>query len=184
MEAFLEVFGKMTIASAVVTVSAVFFLWRLFCTVKDQITERYEKEREKDEKIQTCLNQIEQYPAWRKQSLDMQKQFTEAIESLNEKQGKMAEKLDEIEAINRKRERNKLRDRLLQSHRYYTSQDKNPMLAWSEMEADAFWKMFGDYEEAGGNGHMRSEVQPAMRLLEVIPMHETEKITELMQSRR
>lgn len=52
------------------------------------------------------------------------------------------------------------------------------------MESDAFWKMFGDYEEAGGDGDMHTTVQPAMRLLDVIQMNEEERISELMQSRK
>lgn len=82
------------------------------------------------------------------------------------------------------RERSKLRDRLLQSHRYFTSPEKNPLHAWSEMEADAFWSMFKEYENAKGNGHMHTVVQPEMRALEVIPMHEDAKIAELMGSRK
>ena len=35
-----------------------------------------------------------------------------------------------------------------------------------------------------GDGYVHSEVQPAMNSLEVIPMHETERISELMQSRK
>ena len=79
---------------------------------------------------------------------------------------------------------NDLRNKLLQLYRYYSSKQKNPMQAWSEMEAKAFWDMFGDYEDAGGNGHMKTEVKPAMRRLEEIPMTETEKIKELMESRQ
>ena len=52
------------------------------------------------------------------------------------------------------------------------------------MEAQAFWDMFGDYEKNGGDGHMHTVVQPAMRALEVIPMHEADRVVELMQSRR
>ena len=116
--------------------------------------------------------------------MEIQQQFTKSINELKEEQRAHTKKLEEIEAENKKRERNKLREQLLQSHRYYTSTEKNPMQAWSEMEADAFWKSFGDYEDVDGNGHIHTVVQPAMRLLEVIPMHETEKITELMQSRK
>lgn len=43
---------------------------------------------------------------------------------------------------------------------------------------------FGDYEKNGGDGHMHTVVQPAMRALEVIPMHEADRVVELMQSRR
>ncbi len=30
------------------------------------------------------------------------------------------------------------------------------------MEAEAFWELFRDYEEAGGNGYMHTVVQPEM----------------------
>ena len=93
------------------------------------------------------------------------------------KQGKIEEDITS-------RERSKLRDRLLQSHRYFTSPEKNPLHAWSEMEADAFWSMFKEYENAKGNGHMHTVVQPELRALEVIPMHEDAKIAELMGSRK
>lgn len=92
--------------------------------------------------------------------------------------------LEKIEEDIISRERSKLRDRLLQSHRYFTSPEKNPLHAWSEMEADAFWSMFKEYENAKGNGHMHTVVQPEMRALEVIPMHEDAKIAELMGSRK
>lgn len=52
------------------------------------------------------------------------------------------------------------------------------------MEADAFWSMFKEYENAKGDGHMHTVVQPEMRALEVIPMHEDAKIAELMGSRK
>ena len=52
------------------------------------------------------------------------------------------------------------------------------------MEYDAFWEMFKDYERVDGDGHMHTVVQPAMRMLDVIRMEDTEKIAELMKSRR
>lgn len=105
-------------------------------------------------------------------------------DNLSEAQETAQEKLDKIEKENTSRERSKLRDRLLQSHRYFTNPDKNPMQAWSEMEADAFWSMFKEYENVNGDGHMHTTVQPEMRALEVIPMHEDAKIAELMGSRK
>ena len=92
--------------------------------------------------------------------------------------------MKDIEERRKKTKRNELRDRLLQTYRYFTNKEKNPLLAWSEMEAEAFWKVFGDYEDAGGDGDMHTTVQPAMRRLEVVPMHEQERVSALMQSRR
>ena len=51
------------------------------------------------------------------------------------------------------------------------------------MEAEAFWELFKDYEDVDGDGYVHSEVQPAMNLLEVIEMEDTEKVTQLMKSR-
>lgn len=177
MEEFIKTFGDVTIGTVVVFVVAVLFAWRIYKKWKKTLIEQHEREKEKNEKLGKCLEQIEQYPKWRQQSIDIQKKFTDAIQGLQNR-------LEKMEQENKRRERNKLRERILQSYRYYTSEQKNPLHAWSEMEADAFWNVFGDYEDAGGNGHVHSEVQPAMRSLEVIPMHETEKISELMHSRR
>ena len=94
------------------------------------------------------------------------------------------ERLTKMENDSKKRELNTLRDRLLQSYRYYADKTKNPLQAWTEMEAEAFWNLFADYEEMGGNGYMHSTVQPAMQLLSVIPIHETDSISELMDSRK
>lgn len=184
MDAVIEVFGELTVASVIVCGAAIIYMKKLYNKWKNEVIEQHDTEKERDEKIQTCLDQISHYPQWREQSMDKQKEFTKAIGALSDAQNKIMDRLEEIEAANQRRERNKARDRLLQSYRYFTSKEKNPMLAWSEMEADSFWKIFKDYEELDGNGHVHSEVKPAMRNLEVIPMHEVEKISELMRSRR
>lgn len=177
MEPFLEIFGNITVGFLVKLVCAVAFAGGTIAVGAKQIRAWYDRRRERDRKYHEVMDQVAKYPEWRQQSINIQKEFTESIRNLQKR-------MEEIEATTQERERNKLRDRLLQSYRYFTSEEKNPMKAWSEMEADAFWEIYGDYKKMGGNGHLHSVVQPAMRDLEVIPMHETQKITELMQSRR
>lgn len=184
MNAVIETFGELTVATVIVFAAAVAVLWRVYCKARKYVIEQYQREEGRNEQIQACLEQIKLYPKWRQQSVAMQKEFMEAINRLKEVQEKSIERLEEIEAANRKRKRNELRERLLQSYHYYGSKDKNPIQAWSEMEADSFWKVFKDYEDLEGDGYAHSEIQPAMNNLEKIPMHETEKISELMQSRR
>lgn len=184
MDAFLALFGELKIATVVTAIAAVYFLYKLYAQSKKQIEDRLKGDIEKDKKIQEVLDQASKYPEWHKQSIEIQKKFSDDIAEIKKDQLKNSKRLDEMEEKSRRRERNQIRDRLLQSYRYYTSKEKNPMQAWSEMEADAFWKMFGDYDDAGGNGHVHTEVQPAMRKLEVIPMDDSERVTELMQSRR
>ena len=72
----------------------------------------------------------------------------------------------------RVQKRNRLRDRLLQSYRYYTDPACNPAGAWNSMEAEAFWEMFSDYEDVGGDGYIHSVVQPAMNLLKIVDIGE------------
>lgn len=184
MEYFMEQFGDWTVGKAAILIGALIFLYLCYRKVEKYFSEKAIREQKKDERIQEVIDQAEQYPKWHEQSLEIQKKFTDAINDLKKSQQEHQTALEELKAENLRRERNKLRDRLLQSYRYYTSTDKNPQQAWSEMEAEAFWTMFKDYETAGGNGHMHTEVQPAMRKLEVIPMHEGARITALMNSRK
>lgn len=184
LKEFLQVFGEIKVATVVIVIAAFIFLFRIYKAVAAYFREKYRLEMEKEKQMQGILKQVEMYPKWREQSIERQKEFTKAIDKLQQNQAEITRELKEIEERRKKTKRNELRDRLLQTYRYFTNKEKNPMLAWSEMEAEAFWKVFGDYEEAGGDGDMHTTVQPAMRRLEVVPMHEQERVSALMQSRR
>ena len=171
-------------ASLILFVAAFVFLCKIYWKMKKVIVEQHDLKKAQDEQITQIIEQEAKYPEWRKQSLDIQKKLTERMDGMQKFQEDVMRRIEEIEAERRKQKRNELRERLLYAYRYYTSKEVNPKQAWSEMEAQAFWDMFGDYEKNGGDGHMHTVVQPAMRALEVIPMHETELVAELMQSRR
>lgn len=184
LKEFLQVFGEIKVATVVIVIAAFIFLFKIYKAIAAYFREKYRLEMEKEKQMQGILKQVEMYPKWREQSIERQKEFTKAIDKLQQNQAEITRELKEIEERRKKTKRNELRDRLLQTYRYFTNREKNPMLAWSEMEAEAFWKVFGDYEEAGGDGDMHTTVQPAMRRLEVVPMHEQERVSALMQSRR
>lgn len=184
MEEFVSLFGQVSLGTAVTLVIALVFLYKTYTCIRDYIIAKHEREKKRDEDITTIFSQISQYTTWHQQSLDIQSIFRSAITELTEQQKKNMEKLEEIETANKMREQNKLRDRLIQAYTIYTSTEKNPMLAWSEMEAEAFWSMFQSYELVGGNGYIHSVVEPAMRLLEKIPMDDSERLIELMRSRK
>lgn len=82
------------------------------------------------------------------------------------------------------REKNAIRAKLLDEYRLFTDEHKNPMLAWSEMEHHAFFKLVKDYEALDGDDYVHSDVLPAMNRLAVIPMSDKEALLKLMQSRR
>lgn len=182
-EAFLKVFGGLTVANVVQIVLAVAFLIYVGKKIRDYLIKRYEAEQKKDEQLHEALESVRKYPEYRKQSIAIQQKLEGEIQSIRQSQEESVKRLDEMERDTKRRERNKLRDRLLQNFRYFTSKEKNPMQAWTRMEAEAFWELFKDYEDVDGDGYVHSEVQPAMNLLEVIEMEDTERVTQLMKSR-
>lgn len=137
--------------------------------------------------LETAVNAL---PSYRQQSLDIQNQLRaadtailetcQAIQAgVKENQEILVQRLDRLE----KREKNSLRQKILQEHRLFTDPVKNPMRAWSEMEHHSFFKLVEDYEELDGNDYVHSDVLPDMNRLSVIPMSDTQALYQLMQSR-
>lgn len=175
MEQFLTIFGDIKITQVVVCILACFFIWKIYKQLYKFIIEKYKAEKQKEEQIQNLFTEVNKYPEYRKQSREIQEQFRTEIDGLRNTQRQLSETQTEIyntlrnmQETNDKRERNKIRDRLLQGYRYYTDINKNPNQSWTKMESEAFWALFGDYEEAHGDGYMHTVVQPAMNLLKII----------------
>lgn len=92
----------------------------------------------------------------------------------------ITQRLDHLE----KREKNALRAKILTDYRLFTNKEKNPQLAWSDMEHHSFFELIRDYEDLDGNDYIHSEVIPAMNKLEVIPMDDSHGLEKLYQTRR
>lgn len=183
VEAFLEIFGKLTVADVVQIILAVAFLVYTGKKINDYLVKRHDAEEQKNMQLHKVLEAVEKYPEYRKQSVEIQRKLENEIQGLRKSQEESVKRLDKMEADMKRRERNKCRDTLLQNFRYFTSREKNPMQAWTRMESEAFWELFKDYEGADGNGYVHTEVQPAMNRLDIVEMNDVEKITELMKSR-
>ena len=151
---FINLFGQVTLSTVVELVLAGVFLYLIYKKVRDFLIERYEAEK--------ALDAVHKYPEYRVQSIKIQQTLENEIQTIRKTMERYQARLDSVEETNKRRECNKLRDRLLQSYRYYTNEETNPSKSWTQMEAEAFWGLFRDYEEAGGNGYMHSVVQPAM----------------------
>lgn len=176
MEYILQLFGAIPLSTVIIFIAAVSFLVVLCVKVYKFIVTNHDKLQEKDETLKNiadCLEEVKQE----------QKGLKEAINELRGAQQEIAEKQDAFEEQHRNHSLNKLRDRLLDSYRYYTNPKKNPLQAWSEMEKEAFDKLFYDYEELGGDGFMHSTVEPAMAALEVVLMTDTARLAEVMKQR-
>lgn len=175
MEQFLDLFGDYSVTDAVKFALAIFFCVMVYKKVKNYLVEKIKVEEERDKNINEALEQTKKYSEYRQQSIEIQRHFQEEIDALKEAQENLVitqqevcDSLKDMQEKQERRDRNKLRDRLLQSYRYYTDKEKNPSQSWTKMESEAFWELFGDYEDAGGNGYIHSEVQPAMNSLKVI----------------
>jgi hypothetical protein len=168
LDEFLKIFGDITILHAVEVICALVFLYFVYKKASDFLIQQHEAQKLKDAQLKEALDGVHKYPEYRKQSLEIQKELKGEISSLRNNQEEIMQRLVEVEEQNKRREPNKLRDRLLQNYRYYTNIERNPSQTWTRMESEAFWEMFKDYEEAGGNGYIHSDVLPAMERLIVV----------------
>lgn len=195
LDEFLILFGDITVSQLVVFILAGVFMYFIYKQVKKYFdakikaqNERIQVEKKRDADIKEALDAVRKYPEYRKQSIQIQQLLENEIQETRQQSIKIQALLEEeiqelrtmiqddksrlvcIEEQERRRERNKLRDMLLQHYRYYTNKERNPSQSWTQMEAEAFWELFRDYEELGGNGYMHTEVQPAMERLIVIDL--------------
>lgn len=177
LEQFLENFGHITLAQIVSVALALTFVFLIYKQIKKYVdlkVAEHEKQKKEDElkkqKLEEAWNATQKYPEYRKQSIQIQALLESEIQEIREGLQAMMSRFEEIENQNKKRECSKLRDMLLQNYRYYTSAQHNPSKSWTKMESDAFWELFREYEEAGGDGHMHTVVQPAMERLEIIDL--------------
>lgn len=193
LDEFLKLFGDITVSEIVTAIFAIVFMFFIYKQVKKYFDEKIKTQNEKaqiekkrDADIQEALTAVRKYPEYRKQSIKMQELLESEIQETRQQSIKIQSLLEEeiqelrlmiqedkkriarVEEQEKERECNKLRDILLQNYRYHTNKERNPNQTWTQMEAEAFWAIFKDYEALGGNGYMHTHVQPAMERLIVI----------------
>lgn len=185
-EQFLATFGDITVGHVAMAIAAIVFLVLIYKKVSEYLINKHDREQKHLEHLEKAFEATEKLPEYRQQSInartklegeiqevrtaqrDLLASVNTEIQNIKKTQDAFLSRLDEIEEQNKKRERNKIRDVLLQNYRYYTSLETNPTQTWTEMESEAFWELFYDYEEAGGNGYMHTVVQPEMQRLKVV----------------
>lgn len=144
-----------------------------------------------EQNIQKLQETVDKLPQYREQSMKIQKELKDADVSIvelcevikvevMENRKEVLCKLERLEA----REKNALRAKILEEHRLYTDESRNPMKAWSEMEEHSFRKLLEDYEALGGNDYVHDIVIPDMNRLNVISMSNVIKLKELYDSRK
>lgn len=161
---------------------------------RDDERKRITKLEETVLNMEARLSRVEEavghYPEYRAQSLRIQEQLKQADTSILEvcdtiksvviaNGERMDKRLSDLES----REKNSLRAKILSEYRLLTDTAKNPMQAWSEMEAHSFFALVKDYESLGGNDYVHKTILPAMNELDIIPMSDLESLKRLYDSR-
>lgn len=174
-----KMFGDVTVSRIISILIVIGFCYMVYKRVKEYFNAMFESEKtrteheaEQDKKLEVTLEAVNNLPGYRKQSLEIQKQFSDQIKKLEEKQNELMDKLIQMEDDIKRRERNKSREELLRAYRFYTNPEKNPTLSWNKMEAASFWERVSDYEKDGGNDYIHSIVKPAMNMLTVVDIEE------------
>lgn len=188
---FLEVFGAFSVGELAILIVACVFLYGVYKKASEYFHKKWEAESARDAEIKQVIEATNKYPEYRAQSIKIQHELQSEIQAVKDEMlaiknaiEEHTRQLEQMRSDNEDRERSKLRDRLLQSFRYYTSLEKNPMQAWTRMESEAFWELFKEYERAKGNGYMHTDVKPAMLSLTIVEMTDTDGVTTLMHSRK
>lgn len=105
---------------------------------------------------------------YKQQSIDKQNAIDRRFGEVSKQINNLTELISNHYEETKRLKRNELREKLLNNYRHYTSLEENPQQVWNEMEADAFWHLFSDYEQLDGNGYMHTVVKPAMEALTLI----------------
>ena len=179
LEQFLEVFGDVTVSHIVSWIFIGILLFKLYKQAEKFVNNEIEKRKKIDEekrqeraKIEAAYCVTQKYPEYHQESIEIRAALQKEIQELSDSIQAIMKRFEEIEERNKKRECSKLRDMLLQNYRYYTNVQQNPSQSWTRMESEAFWELFNEYEEAGGNGHMHTVVQPEMERLLIVEVGE------------
>lgn len=176
---FLTLFGNITLAEIVVFVFAMIFLFLIYKEIKKYVDAKVKEQHDKEEKekiykqkLEEAWNATQKYPEYRQQSIKIQGLLESEIQEVKDTEttitkalSELSKRLERMEEDTKRRERNQLRDLLLRNYRHYTNKELNPAQSWTKMESEAFWELFSDYEDAGGDGYMHTIVQPEMNKL-------------------
>lgn len=190
-----------TIYSVLITLT-VTFIFNYFVGLPKKI--RNDKEQDKkivnnlilrmdsqEQNIKKLQDIVDKLPEYREQSLKIQAELKETDVSITElcetiKNEVVENRKEVMQKLNRleEREKNALRAKILEEHRFYTDEQRNPLKAWSEMEEHSFRKLVEDYEALGGNDYVHEIVLPDMNRLDVISMQDSIRLKELYDSRK
>ena len=115
------------------------------------------------ETVQDLKQLHEKHEEDTQQSIKHDKIIKEELSMLTNTVNSIATNLEDMERKNNETKVKELKDTLINYYNKYRVVGE-----WSELEKEAFWELFEDYEARGGNGFIHSIVEPVMRELKVV----------------
>lgn len=161
MDAFLELFGEINVATIVTYLIALGFVAATYRKFKSYLIEKNDTEKVKDKKLEDVIAAVSDIVKHMDKNIKMQENLTEQVEELKER-------LDRMESEQTTRAKNNIRDKLIKYYQHYTNPETNPTLSWTEMEHHSYRELLQDYTNAGGNDYIHRVVEPAMDKLTII----------------
>lgn len=194
-EALINMFGNLTVLHVVEFLFAMYFIIRVSMDAIKFINKKHDEEQQKSADLAEALAGVRQMPQYRDDSVKIRGQLEQKIEDVHDEMNNkfddvtkkfdaVMDRLDKMDAESKKRARNRIREELMRGHRMFTDPIKNPMKAWSSLEHDSWFAQYEDYLDCNGNGDMQYRICPEMNNLDIIHMDDTEKLYELMHSRK
>ena len=102
------------------------FLVLIYRKVRDYLIKKHDADKLRDEQLQEALTAVRKYPEYRKQSIQIQHELEDENCAVRKDIQALTKRIEKMEEDTKRRERNKIRDRLLQNYRYYTNTETNP----------------------------------------------------------
>lgn len=194
-EALINMFGNLTVLHVVEFLFAMYFIIRVSMDAIKFINKKHDEEQQKSADLAEALAGVRQMPQYRDDSVKIRGQLEQKIEDVHDEMNNkfddvtkkfdaVMDRLDAMDADSKKRARNRIREELMRGHRMFTDPIKNPMKAWSSLEHDSWFAQYEDYLDCNGNGDMQYRICPEMNNLDIIHMDDTEKLYDLMHSRK
>lgn len=165
---FINVFGEITVLQIAELVIGAVAIYSLYKKCRTAIISTHEESQKRERQFEEILEEVKKGSEHRQKSDEIHELLGREIQGLRAMQENSTARLDSMEDWMKSKDKNMLRDILIKHYRYFTNTSRNPNQSWTEMESEAFWALFRDYEEAGGNGYMHTVVRPAMEKLTIV----------------
>ena len=157
MEYFLQIFGDVTVGQVVIGISALLFLGGALKALWAYAANRITKTNEKAEEWKKIADQVQRYPAWHEQSIQIRSELSKSIQDLGKKVDETNKTLNKMQLKSRRNYAKTCRyriirfnDELLQKeeHKIYHTKEHFDQILDDIDEYEDYCKQDPDYQNS------------------------------------